>query len=257
MKYDIAAKILLELAKKEILQNFLGIKVSSAELIDELPGETFRVKRDDFPMRVKKKSGKDIIVVLELQTSWDKKKCLDLLDYRNDFKRKYELPVKSCMMLFTKSGTAKNFYKDEEVVFRFNLIKMWELPAKKYASEKFIKLWPFVPLMKGGLKLVDKIERELYKSNIPRDVKMDLLTILFIFTGLMDEKLAIKLLERRRDLMIESPIYDVIKNEGREEEKLETARKLIKKNFSVDEVIELTGLKKEDLEKAEIIKTTT
>jgi len=34
MQYDIAGKILLELAKEDVLQKFLNIEISSAELID-------------------------------------------------------------------------------------------------------------------------------------------------------------------------------------------------------------------------------
>jgi predicted transposase YdaD len=46
---------------------------------------------------------------------------------------------------------------------------------------------------------------------------MDVLSAMAIFAGLKDEKLGIWLSERRRDIMIESPVYEFIKEEGRKE----------------------------------------
>ena len=66
---------------------------------------------------------------------------------------------------------------------------------------------PFVPLMKNGLQYIDKLEKEIYNSRISRPERSDLLTIFTMFTGLVDKSLATDLLKRRRDIMVESPVY--------------------------------------------------
>jgi len=60
-----------------------------------------------------------------------------------------------------------------------------------------------------------------------RDEKADLLSALAIFAGLKDEDIATKLLKRRRDIMIESPTYRLIKEEGIREGMLEEAKEMV------------------------------
>jgi hypothetical protein len=57
--------------------------------------------------------------------------------------------------------------------------------------------------------------------------KADLLTALAIFAGLKDHHLARQLVERRRDLMIESYTYEIIKQEGIREERVNSRRTAI------------------------------
>ena len=49
---------------------------------------------------------------------------------------------------------------------------------------------------------------------LDRGVKADLLTVLTIFAGFRDRVLVEELLRRRRDLMVESVAYELIKEEG-------------------------------------------
>ena len=73
---------------------------------------------------------------------------------------------------------------------------------------------PFVPAMEGGSEAVWEAEKRIYESELPIEDKADLLTAMAIFAGLKSEALARKLVERRRDIMIESAAYDIIKEEG-------------------------------------------
>jgi len=87
---------------------------------------------------------------------------------------------------------------------------MRELRAEEYFSHDC--LLPMIPLMDGGMELLEETERKIYESNDPK--KIDNLIILTIFTGLRDRELSRKLWERRRDIMIESPVYEMIIDEG-------------------------------------------
>jgi flagellar biosynthesis/type III secretory pathway protein FliH len=72
--------------------------------------------------------------------------------------------------------------------------------------------------MKGGESYVEVAEERIYKADgLERCEKADLLTGLAIFTGLKNKEKARKLIEKRRDIMIESAAYEIIKQEGFEE----------------------------------------
>ncbi|MDQ1317907.1 MAG: hypothetical protein QG588_1562, partial [Candidatus Poribacteria bacterium] len=81
MKYDIAVKAIINIAKEEILHSFLGIESDSIELLEELPEETTNIRRSDFPLHVIQKDGNETIVILEIQTQFSNDFVLRLIDY--------------------------------------------------------------------------------------------------------------------------------------------------------------------------------
>ena len=52
MQYDIAAKVLIEKCREEILRRFLGLSVTESTILESAPQETVSVKRSDFPILV-------------------------------------------------------------------------------------------------------------------------------------------------------------------------------------------------------------
>ena len=78
-------------------------------------------------------------------------------------------------------------------------------------------MYPFVPLMKGGEELIEEAERGIYESEESMEYKSDLLTGMAILSGLISKEIPLKLIKRRRDIMIESAAYEIIKKEGFEE----------------------------------------
>jgi predicted transposase YdaD len=83
--------------------------------------------------------------------------------------------------------------------------------------EAEVDLLPLVGVMKGSREAVWEAEKRIYASELPTEEKADLLTILAIFAGLKDRELTMKLVQRRRDIMIESYAYEIIKQEGFEQ----------------------------------------
>ncbi len=67
------------------------------------------------------------------------------------------------------------------------------------------------------LKVFQTAEETIYESGLGRGDKADLLTGMALLSGLLDKDLPCKLLERRRDIMMESYAYELIKKEGYEE----------------------------------------
>ena len=217
MRYDIASKRLVEIGKEAILRWFLGIEVESAELIEELPKETVSLRRSDFPLLVRDKEGGERIVLMEFQTRWEPELPLRILEYFARFKLKYRLPVFPVVLLFKRYGGVEEVYEDETVRMRLQVVRMWEIDGRELIESGEVALYPFVPLTSCEDEDVMEADRRIYSSDLERSVKSDLLTALAIFAGLRSEDLMRKLFERRRDIMIESPAYELIKREGFEE----------------------------------------
>ncbi len=68
MKYDVAAKVILDISKEAILRRFLEMDLSDIQRLEELPEETFSLRRSDFPLHVFLKDGGEVIVLIEIQT---------------------------------------------------------------------------------------------------------------------------------------------------------------------------------------------
>ncbi|OIP88454.1 MAG: hypothetical protein AUK55_16100 [Syntrophobacteraceae bacterium CG2_30_61_12] len=217
MHYDIAAKVLMEKCRGEIPRRFLGLSVAESSLLQELPQETVSLKRSDFPMLVTDESGEQRLVLLEIQSQWDRDIPLRLLDYRSRYLLKHQVEAISCILLLRPSGAAVTCYKDTEVTYSYRLIRVYELDAREIIQEKVLCLMPFVPLMQHGKELVDRADSALYESSLPREDKADMLTVMTIFSGLISSELPHLLVSRRRDIMIESAAYDIIKQEGHEQ----------------------------------------
>ena len=217
MRYDVASKRLVEIGKEAILRWLLDIDVESAELIEEIPRETVSLRRSDFPLLVRDKEGNERVVLIEFQTRWEPKLPLRLLEYLVRFKLKYDLPVFPVVLLFKEHKGASGVYEDESIRFEFRLVKLWEIDGRELVEKGDVRLLPFVPLTRCGREEVLEADRRIYNSELERSIKSDLLTALAIFAGLKSGELMKELFERRRDIMIESPAYELIKREGFEE----------------------------------------
>jgi predicted transposase YdaD len=216
MKYDIAAKVIVDMGKEVILRRFLKMDPGSIQLLEELPEETVSLRRSDFPLHVVLKDGKEIIVLVEIQTHFNRDFVLRMIDYTVRFELKYHLEVIPLVLLLTPSLLATGFYEDNIHTFKYQIVRLWEERAENYMDE--IYLYPFIPLMEQGEDLLDRAETRIYDNvEMNMEKKGDLLTAMAIFAGLKDKGLAVNLIKRRRDIMRQSAAYEVIKEEGLKE----------------------------------------
>jgi len=217
-QYDIAAKVLIEACRDEIIRHLLGLTFQESKLVDPLPQETVSVKRSDFPILITDAVGGRRLVVLEIQTLWRKTVPLHLIDYRVRHLLNHEVDaVTTCVILLRPSPSASDFYEDDELRFRFQLIKIYEMDARTVVEEGPVCMLPFVPLMKNGNEFTEAADELIYGSEWSRPVKADMPTSMAILSGLVSWDAPAKLIARRRDIMIESAAYDIIKNEGVQE----------------------------------------
>lgn len=217
MIYDIGTKVLLEKCRDEILHWFLGLAVTESTLLEEVPQETASLRRADFAVRILGEDGISRMVLLEIQSRWDDAIPLRLLEYRTRYLLKYGLETLSSVLLLRPSGKALDFYQDHEVSYRFRLLALYAMPAQDVLDRGSPCLLPFVPLMRGGQDLAREAEERLTRSPLPPGDKGDILSSMALLSGLVSKKLATELIQRRRDLMIESPAYEIFRKDGMEE----------------------------------------
>jgi hypothetical protein len=147
MQYDIASKVVVDIGRKAILKRFLNIESEDSQFIEQLPEETVSLRRSDFPLYVSLKDGQDLIVLIEIQTEFNRDFVLRLIDYSVRFILKYHKKLIPLVLLLTPSSEATGFYKDDLLTFNYQVVDFGNLSAMDYIGE--IDLYPFFPLMAG------------------------------------------------------------------------------------------------------------
>lgn len=214
--YDAAVKVIWDRCRNTAITYFLGLQVKESELL-EVPQETVTLRRAEFPLRVRTLDHMDLVVVFEVQTRWSSDVPLRVLEYEVRHRRRYRLSALGAVLLLTPSPHAVDHFRDGGIHYQFTLVRLWELDAQEALETGLPCLMPFVPLMHGGLDLAEKAERNIYDSDLTRQAKGDLLTGMTILSGLVSEDIPKMIVHRRRDIMIESAGYEIIKKEGYDE----------------------------------------
>ena len=217
MYYDVASKVILNHCRGPVLRELCGLKVRESELIDIRPQETASLRRSDFVLRALFEDNKEKLVLLEFITSWKKYLPLRTLETRCRHKLQEDLDIITVMIALKQIPGIKDYYRDREVEFKYKVVKVYEIKAEEILKKGLKCLYPFVPLMEGGKNFIDEAERGIYEGEGSIQYKSDLLTGMAIFGGLISEEIPMKLIQRRRDIMIESAAYEIIKREGYEE----------------------------------------
>ena len=135
-------------------------------------------------------------------------------EYLIRFKRKYRLPVVPVVFLFKAYSKATDRYESAYLRVSYHLVRVWELEGAELLEGGDLWLLPLVAAARSDREEILEAERRLYEGDLERGVKADLLTMLTIFAGFKDRGLVEELLRRRRDLMVESVAYEIIKEEG-------------------------------------------
>jgi predicted transposase YdaD len=135
-------------------------------------------------------------------------------------------------LLPRSSGIVLAFYKP--------LVRLWEQPSNSFMNN--IGLLPFAVLSNTSNKY-NTLQAVAAQIDCIADQKTrsDIAASAAILAGLvLEEEVIMSLL--RRDIMRESVVYPSIKQEGKEETTREIAIRMLKKEVSVELVVEFTGL---------------
>ncbi len=156
MQYDIAAKVVLSRCKEAVLSVLCNLPVTSAFLLETAPQETPSLRRSDFVLRATFEDGTERLILLELLSSWKSWIPIRTLECRCRHLLEENLPVISVLLLLTPAGSATDCYTDEEVHYRYRLVRIYEFEAEEILRKGPECLFPFIPLMKGGERLFEE-----------------------------------------------------------------------------------------------------
>ncbi|NOX63146.1 MAG: hypothetical protein GXP42_14565 [Chloroflexi bacterium] len=224
MDYDIAIKEMLRLCSREILRRWLNIPVSESALIEDLPQETTSLRRSDFPLHVITEDGREMLVLIEIQTRWDPDLPPRMLEYRYRHKLRFgnrNAPIFSAAIVLTPSPGVTDYYQDEQVRFHYHLIPVYEMNAAEVVQDGITCMAPFVPVMRDGEKWFRQADELIEKSDLSNMTKADMYTAMGIISGLTSRRLLQQLLQRRHEIMIESAFFEVLREEIEKEVKEE------------------------------------
>ncbi|MFW6374492.1 MAG: hypothetical protein ACOC3W_12425, partial [Thermodesulfobacteriota bacterium] len=187
-------------------------------------------------------------------TEWRREVPLHLMDYRARYLIKYGLKTVTYVVLLKSSLAAMDVYEDNEIRYAYNLVKVYEMDAREILDQGPLCLMPFVPLMNHGPDLLDQADNLIYQSEKTRLEKADMLTSMAILAGIISTDLPVQLINRRKDIMIESAAYDIIKKDGikeglqqgLEEGKKETLLEFLEARFGAVSEEVVAGIQKID-----------
>ncbi len=217
------------------------------------------------------KKGKKLVLVLV--EHWSHKSKFDIhrfAHYLIDLEYRYPGYEKLPVALFTDESKKWEKTIQREIIikcldviymiFRFRLIRMKDHEAKRYRNTKN----RFVAVLRSAMlwEIADKIllAAELIKSYtvLEKDIRnviknIDIIEYFFHIDGREKDEIT-ELLRGAKETNM-SIVQEFIKEgeiKGKIEGKLETARKMYDKGFSIEDIIDITELSEEDLKKAGI-----
>ncbi len=182
-KYDRVSKVLIQTYDKEIIEHLLNVQIKSIIPVDReinLPEKhmdsTFHINNE-------------YIINIEFQTEYDENIEQRLLLYRCLLKYKYNKPVKSVIIYLKESSNIKYEYsEDNQINFKFDVVKIWELDLDRILEEKILCLAPFIPIIKKDQELIKSAYNIIIESEAENEAKENLLNCMLVFSTLMYSK---------------------------------------------------------------------
>ena len=240
--YDLTMKRLTSEFAEDYVRFALNRIPSHAEAleleeVEEVDKELPALMREvDFAARVEVEQ-RQIVLLLEFQTRWEADVPQRMMGYTWRLYERYKLPVYPVVMVFRKSRSFQDrlnmqALEMEVVRFRYRVIPIWEVDARQVIEQGQRGLYPLLPLMrwegKGAEEVLEEIERLVLGEIKDRERRADAYVALRVLSGIGYPLVLIDRIMRRRDIMLESPVYREILEEGKSlglKEGLELGRK--------------------------------
>jgi len=256
--YDNICKFLAETFPDDVATWLLGYSVPLTKLSPkELSLEPIRA--DSLILQ----QSDHLILHAEFQTNPAEDIPFRMADYRLRVYRRFPEKQMIQVVIYLKKSNSPLVYQDSfniaGLTAQFRVIRLWEQPKELFLNSP--GLLPFAVLSdsENRSEVLNQVAVELDKIKENR-VRSNLAAASGILAGLvLNQEMIRQIL--RRDMMRESVIYQEILQEGRLEGKLEgrlegeqqgitkVARNLLKSGMTVEQVVKLTGLPLESVQK--------
>jgi len=225
-KYDLTMKRLSAEFVEDYVRFALGRPASHAEVLEvaELDKELPTLMREvDFVAMVEVE-GEHFVLLVEFQTAWESDVPQRTLGYSWRLYERYKLPVYPVVVVFRKSGALRDrlnlrALELEVLRFRFRVVPVWELDGAEVVAQQWVGLYPLLPLMQWEGKEAEAVLREsqeLVLSQIAeKERRADAYVALRVLSGIRYPLSLIDRILRRKEIMLESPVYREILEEGK------------------------------------------
>lgn len=226
-EYDLTMKRLTAEFAEDYVRFVLGRAPSYAEVleIEEMDKELPSLMREvDFAVKVEME-GKHIVLLVEFQTRWEGDVPQRMMGYCWRLYERYGFPVYPVVMVFREGGVLKDGLEmrtlEMEVIrFRFRVVPVWEVEGSGVVDQRLMGLYPLLPLMRWegrrSEEVLEESQRLVLGGIEERERRADAYVALRVLSGIRYPLELIHRILRRRDIMLESPVYREILEEGRE-----------------------------------------
>ena len=224
--YDLTMKRLTSEFAEDYARFALGVDPSVVEPleVEEVDRTLPSLLREvDFAARVEV-SGQEILLLLESQTRWEGDMPERLFQYVARLRERYRLSVYPVVLVFRKRREIRTEWGMEaltlEVVrFRYRVIGLWEVSSEEVIRKGLAGLYPLLPLMRweesGDAAVLEESERLVLEGTGEGERRADAYVALRVLSGLRYPSELIDRILRRREIMLESPVYREILEEGK------------------------------------------
>ncbi len=104
---------------------------------------------------------------------------------------------------------------------RFEVIALWEVAAEQVMGRELTGLYPLLPLMRWEIadpvEMLEQSQRLILEGPADQEARADAYVALRVLSGIKYPLPLVKQILHRRELMLESPVYREILEEGRQE----------------------------------------
>ena len=177
----------------------------------------------DFVARVRVEE-EEVILVLESQTRWEGDVPERLFHYTSRLRERYRLGVHPVVLVFQRTGQLSDEWVmrglgREIVRFGFEVIPLWELDPREVIARGLKGVYPLLPLMKGEEREVEVVleesQRLILEEIEDRQERADAYVALRVLSEIVYPGALVRRILQRREIMLESPFYREILEEGR------------------------------------------
>ena len=224
-RYDLTMKRLTSEFPEDYVRFALGKEPLSAEMleVEEVDKELPTLLREvDFAARVQ--VGEDQAVLLvEFQTSWEADVPERMSSYAWRLYERYRLGVYPVVVVLRRGGELRDEWVmralgREITRFRFEAIPMWEVDGEEILGQGLKGLYPLLPLMRWEERRIEEVledsQRLVLEEIEGRERRADAYVALQVLSGIAHPEKLIRGILRRREIMLESPFYREILEEG-------------------------------------------
>ena len=168
----------------------------------------------------------EALLLMEFQTAWQRDMPRRMAGYTWRLYERYDLPVHPVVVVLRPGGSLETSWRmvtwgRPVATCRFDVIALWEMDAAVVMEQELAGLYPLLPLMRweeevAPAAILEHSQRLILDGIAPREARADAYVGLRVLSGIRYPWQLVQQILRRRELMLESPAYREILEEGRQ-----------------------------------------